>query len=124
MSRELDDRHAAAEIRRRERLSLGRRFALHDRRKLCDFLPHDLAGLEFNRGPSRNDKAASRLIRVAAHTWLGEFDFEDAEVSQFDRISLRESVGDVVERPLDNIENLVLDQAGFVADFNDEFPFR
>ena len=103
---------------------LWRRFALQDGGELRHFLAHDLAGLEFHRGARRNDKAAARLIRVAADTRLGEFNFEDAEVTQFDRIALSECVGDVIERSLDDVEDLVLDQACLVADFNDEFPFR
>ena len=120
-------RSQAVEPARRDQeslLNLLSGFALQDRRQLCDFLPHDLAGLEFDGRARRDDEAASRLVRVAAHTRLGELDFEDSEVSQLHGITLREGIGDVIERSLHDIEDLVLDQACFVTDFNDEFPFR
>ena len=105
-------------------LNFGRSFALQDRGKFRHFLAHDLAGLEFNGGTRGDDKTAPRLVWIAADTWFSEFDLEDTEVSQLHSITLSEGIGDVIERPLDDIENLVLDQACFVTDFNDEFPFR
>ena len=101
-----------------------RRVAFQNGRKFRHLLPHDLAGLKFYGRACWNDEAAAGLIGVTADTRLGQFDFENAEVTQFHGVALREGVGDVIEGPLDNIEYLMLNQAGFVADLNDEFPFR
>src|SRR4030095_12545414 len=84
------------------------RFALQHRRKLGDLLAHDLAGLELHCRSRRDDEAAARLVRVAANPGFGEFDFQNAEVSEFHSVTLREGVGDVIERPLDDVEDLVL----------------
>jgi len=64
------------------------RLALHSRGKLCDLLSHDLPGLELDGRPRGDDKAASRLVWIAANPGLREFDLEDAEVAQFHGISV------------------------------------
>jgi hypothetical protein len=101
-----------------------RGLAFEHSRELRNLLAHDFAGLELHRCSRRNDEAAAGLVRITTDPGLGEFDFKDAEVAQFDSVALCKSIGDVIERPLDDFEDLVLDQACFVTDFNDEFPFR
>ena len=94
------------------------------RPKFRDFLPHNFAGLEFHGRSRRNHEAAAGLIRIATDPRLREFDLEDAEVAKFHGIALCQCIGDVIQRLLDDFEDLVLDQACFVTYFNDEFPFR
>jgi hypothetical protein len=121
---DLGFRGAMRRLLRRRICRRVRRFPLHRRGEFCDLLSHDLAGLELNSRPGWYDEAAPRLIRVAAYAWFGELDLKDAEVAKFDCISVSQCICDVVQSFLDDVEDLVLNQACLVANFNDEFPFR
>jgi hypothetical protein len=48
---------------------------------------------------------------------------EDPEISQLDRHIISKAVGNVIQGALNNIENLVLDHAGLVADRHHNVPF-
>jgi hypothetical protein len=50
------------------------------------------------------------VIRIAPDARLGQAHLEDAEVAQFHSVALGEGVGDVIERALDNVEDLMLHQ--------------
>ena len=49
--------------------------------------------------------------------------FEDAEVAQFHLVTLGQRFGDVIQRFLHHVENLLLGEAGFPADAGDEVAF-
>jgi hypothetical protein len=59
-------------------------------------------------------------IGVAADAGLAEFDLEDAEVAELHGLALREALGEMIERALDDVEDILLHHAGFVADANDQ----
>ncbi len=63
-------------------------------------------------------------VRVAADARLAEFYLEDAEVAQLDRLPMREAFREMVERALDDVEDILLDHSRFVADANDEIALR
>ena len=57
-----------------------------------------------------------RLVRVAADARLADLHVEHAEVAQFHFVALGERFGDLVEGFLHHVEDLGLDQPGFLAD--------
>ena len=93
-------------------------FTLQHRGEILHPLAHNLAGLELHRCSRGDHEGAPRLIGVASNTGTGEPDFENAEVPQFHRLSLREGVGNVIESTLNNVKYLGLDQASFIGDLN------
>jgi hypothetical protein len=46
-----------------------------------------------------------------------------AEIAQFNRDIVGQTVGDFIERPLDYIEHFVLDHSGLVADGDNDVAF-
>jgi hypothetical protein len=93
-------------------------------RKIRNLLAHNLASLEFHRGPCGDGKTASRLVRIAPNAWFGEPHFENSEVSQLDGITLGKGVGNVIEGSLHHVEDLMLHEARLISDGYYEFPFR
>ena len=85
--------------------------------------PHFLAGLEFHHGAGGNGHVGFRRVGIAADARLADFDLEDAEVAQFHLVALGERLGDVIERFLHHVEHLLLDEAGFIADANNQVTF-
>src|SRR5512141_2652855 len=79
----------------------------HLPRKLLNALPHDFARLEFDRGARGNDETASGLIGIPSDTRLGQTRLKDSEVAQFDGHVPRQTVRDLVQSPLDHIEDLM-----------------
>lgn len=92
-------------------------------REFQDRLSHFFAGLEFDHGALRNRNVRARIVWISAHAGFADFDFKDTEVSQFDLSALGHRFGDVVKGLLDDIQHLLLDQIGFVADANDKVSF-
>lgn len=78
-------------------------------------LPHDFAGLKLHGRPRRNYETAARLIRVSTDAGFGQSRLEDSEVAQLDRHIVGQTIGDLIERPLDDIEDLMLDHPSLVA---------
>ena len=83
----------------------------------------DFTGFEFHGCPCGNDKAASWLIWIAADTRLGQSDLEDPKIAQLDRLPLCQGIGNVIQRALYHLENIVLDQTCLVRDSYNQFPF-
>src|SRR5947207_4815701 len=85
-------------------------------RKLFHTLAHHLAGLELDRRPRRYHETATRLIWVTAHARFGQARLKNAEITQFYRHIAGQAVGDLIERPLDSVENLMLYHSSLVTD--------
>ena len=62
-------------------------------------------------------------VRVAADARLAELDLEDAEVAQLDGLPVREAFGEMVERALDDVEDILLHHAGLIADTDNQIAF-
>jgi len=84
--------------------------------ELEDFGAHFLAGLEFNDGALGDGDVGGGGIRVAPDACAADFDFEDAEIAQFDLVALGDSLRDVIKGFLNNIQNLLLYKARFGTD--------
>ena len=67
--------------------------------------------------------SVSGLFGLRPDARLADFDFKDAEVAQFHLVALGERLGDVVQCFLHHVENLLLAEAGFVADADDQVAF-
>jgi hypothetical protein len=63
------------------------------------------------------------LIRISANARLCQPWLKDAEVAQFNGYVVGQTVSDFVERPLDHVEDFVLDHAGLVADGDNDVAF-
>lgn len=96
-------------------LSFQRGFHLFGR-ELDHRLAHFLAGLELHHGALRDGHVRLRRVGIAAHAGLAHLHFEHAEVAQLHLLAGGDGGGDVVEGFLDDIQNLLLDEASFVAD--------
>ena len=86
-------------------------------------LAHYLAGLELHRGTRRNRHVDVWLVRVPADPGTSQAYLKHSEVTKLHAVSLGEGIGDVIERALDDIEDIALDESGLVADGNDEVAF-
>lgn len=64
-----------------------------------------------------------RLVRVAANFGLPNLYNEHAEIAELDLVALGQRFGDVIQGLLNHIQDLVLNQPGFLVDANDEFAF-
>lgn len=87
-------------------------------------LAHNLARLELDGCPGRNDHVFFRFVRIPAHTGFREPNFENSEVSELHVLSLGQGVRDVVECFLDNIKDLLLDNPGLLTDADNQISFR
>jgi hypothetical protein len=92
-------------------------------RKLLDSLTHNLASLKFHRRPRWNHETAAGLIRISTDARLCQPRLENAKVAQLDGDVVGQTVGDLIKRPLDYIEDLVLDHAGLVTDGDNDVAF-
>ena len=72
------------------------------------------AGAEFHNGTFRDGDFIGGLVGVAALAALADFDFENAEVTQFDIVSGDQFTGDAVEGTLNNISHIALDRKSVV----------
>ena len=66
---------------------------------------------------------AAGLVWISADTRLRQFDLEDTEVAQFYVIALGKCLDDMIQRALNHVEHLVLNEAGFIADAYYDFAF-
>ena len=92
-------------------------------RKPLDSLTHDLSSFEFHSRTGRNYKAASWLVRVSPDPRFCQSRLKNSEVAQFNGYVVGQTVGDFVECPLNDIENLMLDHAGLVTDGDNDVAF-
>lgn len=90
------------------------------RRQLEDLLAHFLAGLELDDRSLRDGNVGLRGVGIPAHARFPNLYFEDAEVAQLNFPALGEGARDVIQRFLDDIKDLLLDKARFVADADDK----
>jgi len=84
---------------------------------------HHLTSFEFHRGPRGDRNINVGLVGIAADSRAGEANLENPEVAQLNAVALGECVGDVVESPLDHVEDIALDQPRFIADGDDKVTF-
>jgi hypothetical protein len=63
------------------------------------------------------------LIWISADARFGQSRLEDSEVAELNRDVVGQTVSDLVERTLDNIEDLMLDHSGLIADRNYDVAF-
>jgi hypothetical protein len=108
-------------------LTLGRLFLrgfLQFARQFFHALAHDLSGLELDRRAGRNDKTAARFVWVASHARLRQARLEHAKISQLDRDIIRQATGDMVEGPLHNFKDIVLNHPCLITDGHDNVPLR
>jgi hypothetical protein len=96
---------------------------LHLARELLDALTHDLARFEFHSRPRRNHEAAARLVWVASDARFGQSRLKDTEIAQFHGHVACQAVGNMIERPLNHIENLMLHHTGLIANRHNEIAF-
>src|SRR4029077_20521407 len=83
----------------------------HLARKLLDALTHDLSRFEFHSRPWRNHEADARLVWVASDARFGQSRVKDTEIAQFHGHVACQAVGNMVKRPLNHIEDLMLHHA-------------
>jgi hypothetical protein len=83
-------------------------------------LAHNLASFEFHRGARWNNKTAAGLIGVSTDARLGQARLKNAKVAELNRDIASETVGNFIKRPLDYIEDLMLDHASLVAYGDDD----
>lgn len=88
-----------------------------------DFFLHLLAGLEFDDGAGRDRHIFAGILGVTADLGFGFLDLEGTKVTHDDGVSVGKRVSDRVECLLDDIEDLLLGQTRFIADFDDELAF-
>ena len=82
-------------------------------------MPHNLASFEFHARSWWKHKTTTGLIRDSNDSRLGQTRLKNAEIAQFDRVIVGEAVGNLIKRPLDHIEDLMLDDAGLLTDGDD-----
>jgi hypothetical protein len=63
------------------------------------------------------------LIWVSTDTGFGQPGLKNSKIAQLDRHIVGQTVSDLVQRPLDNIEDLMLDHSGLIADRNYDVAF-
>jgi hypothetical protein len=102
-------------------LSLGGFFQLA--RKFLDALTHYLASFKFYRRSGRNHKTAPRLIWISANARFCQPWLKNAEIPQFNWNVVGQTVGNFIKRPLDYIEDLMLNHAGLVTDGDNDVAF-
>src|SRR4029077_7843762 len=91
--------------------------------KFLNSLPHDLSGFELDRCPRWNDEAAARLVWIAADPRLGQPGLKNPKITQLHSYIVSQAVGNVIERSLDHIENLMLYHSCLIANGDDDVSF-
>ena len=86
-------------------------------------LAHDLSGLELHSRTRGDGHIDIGLVRITSDTGTGESHLEHPEIPQLDTITFGQCIRDMVERLLDDIEDIALNETRFVADGNDEIAF-
>jgi hypothetical protein len=87
-------------------------------------LTHDFSGFEFHDRARGYDDFLIGFLRVAADALLGECGAEHAELAQFHAAPGCERLGDSIKSELDDIKDILLDEAGFFGDCDDEIALR
>src|SRR5262249_51935414 len=64
-----------------------------------------------------------RRVRIATNPRLAHFDFKNAEVAQLDLLAFSQGLGDVIERFLHDIQDLLLNQSRLLTDANHQVAF-
>jgi hypothetical protein len=86
-------------------------------------LAHDLPGFELDRRPGWNYEAASWLVWIPSDPRFRQAWLENTKVAQFNSDVLGQAVSNLVKRPLDHIEDLVLNHPCLVTDGDDDVAF-
>jgi len=92
--------------------------------KLLHSLAHHLPSLELNGCARGNHKAAAWLVRISTNARLSQPRLKHPKIAQFNRDVPGQTVGYLVESPLDYVEHFVLDFARLVADRDYNVAFR
>jgi hypothetical protein len=85
-------------------------------RKLADFEAHLSPSLELDHTAFRDRHLGSRCARIAPGPRFAHPDFEDAEVAQLNLFPFRQGLRNMIKRPLDDVEHLLLNHIGILAD--------
>lgn len=80
-----------------------------------------LAHLEFNHRPLGDNHTDFRFVGIAAHAGLTHLDLKDAEIAQLNVAALNQSILDSIKSPLNNIDDLLLGQAGILVYLENDF---
>ncbi len=83
-------------------------------------LGHDPARFEFHYCARGDDDFLVGFLRIAADSLFREAGLEDAEVAKFHAAPGGKRISDGIEGVLDDGKNLLLNEAGFFGDRNDE----
>ena len=86
-------------------------------------LTHDLASLKLHCGSRRNHETAAGLIRISPNARLCQSRLKNTEVAQFNGDVVCQTISDFIERPLNHIEDFMLDHAGLIADRHNDVAF-
>jgi hypothetical protein len=92
--------------------------------KLHDLRFHFLAGLELDDSAGRNGHIVLGAIRIAADARLAELDLEDTKITKLDGLPIGETFGQMIQRALDDVQHVLLNHSGLVADAYDKVAFR
>ena len=95
----------------------------HLARKFLDALAHDLSRLELYRRSRRNDETAAGLVGISADARFGQARLKDAKVAQLNRNIASQAIGDVIQRSLNDFEDLVLDHPSLITDGHNDVAF-
>ena len=77
---------------------------------------HFLAGLELDDCSRGNGDVSSGSVRIATDPCFANLYFENPEIAEFHFLSLRHSIGDVVQGLLHDREHILLNEPSFLAD--------
>jgi len=89
-------------------------------RKLLDALTHNLASFKFHRCSRWNHETAARLIWIPANSGFCQPRLKNAKIPQLNRNIVGQTICDFIERPLNYIEDLMLDHSRLIADRDDD----
>ena len=99
------------------------RLSLKHGRELGNLLPHDFPRLKFDGRAGRNDEGTPRFVGIAPNPGSRQTHLQNAKVTQFDILPLREGLYHKVQGLLDDILNPGLRQTGLAADADNQISF-
>ena len=91
--------------------------------KLLHSLAHHLPGLELNGCARGNHKAAAWLVRISTNARLSQPRLKHPKIAQFNRDVPGQTVGDLIESPLNYVKHLMLNFAGLITDRDYDVAF-
>ncbi len=86
-------------------------------------LTHHLAGFKFDGGPGWDNNIFLGLVGIPANAGFRQSHFKNTKIPKLHIPAIREGIGDLIQRFLEHLKNLRLDQSCFFADGSDDVLF-